>query len=69
MPDKAITLTAGKNATAGQGGVTLKKPRVVAERCIGCGICEYRCPVSGRSAIVIERRGAGLARPGAGALG
>ncbi len=30
---------------------TLKIPRVVRERCIGCGICETRCPVQGQSAI------------------
>ena len=30
---------------------TLKIPRVVRERCIGCGICETRCPVQGVSAI------------------
>jgi ferredoxin len=31
----------------------LARPRVVASRCIGCGICEYKCPVDGRSAIVV----------------
>ncbi|PNU19373.1 4Fe-4S ferredoxin [Geothermobacter hydrogeniphilus] len=29
----------------------LKIPRVVGKLCIGCGICETRCPVEGRSAI------------------
>jgi ferredoxin len=32
---------------------SLKIPRVVRERCIGCGICETRCPVQGQSAIWI----------------
>ena len=25
--------------------------RVLRERCIGCGICEYKCPVNGEAAI------------------
>ena len=29
-------------------------PRVVADLCIGCGICEYQCPVEGESAIRIR---------------
>ncbi len=31
--------------------VTVKLPQVYRERCIGCGICEYKCPVVGESAI------------------
>jgi ferredoxin len=30
----------------------------VAERCIGCGICEYICPVEGESAIRVYAPGA-----------
>ncbi len=30
---------------------TVKRPRVLRERCIGCGICEYQCPLSGPAAI------------------
>jgi NAD-dependent dihydropyrimidine dehydrogenase PreA subunit len=33
---------------------TLQRPSVVPERCIGCGICEYKCPVEGAAAIRIE---------------
>lgn len=30
---------------------TVKLPRVVEKRCIGCGICETKCPLEGASAI------------------
>ena len=29
----------------------IKMPRIVRNLCIGCGICETRCPVDGASAI------------------
>jgi polyferredoxin len=35
----------------------LLQPRVLKDLCIGCGICETRCPVAGRSAINIISEG------------
>lgn len=35
----------------------VKLPYVDPELCIGCGICEYKCPVSGESAIRVTREG------------
>ena len=48
VPDKAIQLQDG-----GDGG--MQKPIVNADRCIGCGICEYQCPVEGEAAIRVYR--------------
>ncbi|PLX80687.1 MAG: hypothetical protein C0616_07280 [Desulfuromonas sp.] len=36
---------------------TLKIPRVVKDRCIGCGICETKCPLEGASAIRVTNEG------------
>lgn len=51
LPKKAILLET-KTVWAPDGaGVELQLPHVVRDLCIGCGICEYKCPVSGQSAI------------------
>jgi ferredoxin len=31
--------------------VTLQRPHMVLDLCIGCGICEYQCPMGGDAAI------------------
>ncbi len=37
--------------------VRLQAPQVDPERCIGCGICEHECPVSGKRAIRVSAEG------------
>ncbi len=37
--------------------VRLQAPQVDPERCIGCGICEHECPVSGLRAIRVSAEG------------
>ncbi|MEM5786871.1 MAG: 4Fe-4S dicluster domain-containing protein, partial [Syntrophobacteraceae bacterium] len=37
--------------------VRLQLPQVDPERCIGCGICEHECPVSGTRAIRVSAEG------------
>ncbi len=51
VPEKAIQLQVVEVTNGDGQRVTVKRPVVVRDRCIGCGICEYRCPVNGAAAI------------------
>ncbi len=42
--------------------VTVSQPRVDLELCIGCGICEAKCPVLGRPAITVSNVGESRSR-------
>jgi MauM/NapG family ferredoxin protein len=35
----------------------IKMPRVIKQRCVGCGICETRCPLEGAGAIRVINEG------------
>ncbi|GAB4531248.1 MAG: 4Fe-4S binding protein [Anaerolineae bacterium] len=51
VPDKAIRLERVEVQTIDGRLVSVQRPHVIRERCIGCGICEYKCPLSGEAAI------------------
>jgi polyferredoxin len=44
--------------------VRLQRPFLDAPRCIGCGMCEHECPVSGRRAIRVYSENESRSRPG-----
>jgi ferredoxin len=51
LPEKAIRLET-RDVWAPDGtAITMLLPHVLRDSCIGCGLCEYRCPVSGDAAI------------------
>ncbi|MBN1139675.1 MAG: 4Fe-4S binding protein [Anaerolineae bacterium] len=51
LPEKAIQLEEVEVWTADGQPLTLQRPHVLQERCIGCGICENHCPLGGQAAI------------------
>ncbi len=50
-PQKAIRLEEATVNDANGQAVTLQRPFVLREMCIGCGICETKCPMQGEAAI------------------
>ncbi len=54
LPRKAIVLRPKR--ASGQGGRgAVRRPHVILGLCIGCGICENKCPVEGEAAIRVMR--------------
>ena len=54
VPEKAVVLGAERKVTRADGStIVVVRPEVVTSRCIGCGVCEFKCPLEGRSAIVV----------------
>jgi MauM/NapG family ferredoxin protein len=51
VSDKAIALEEVETTNDHGVDIVLQRPRVIKELCIGCGICEYQCPMGGESAI------------------
>jgi ferredoxin len=56
-PKKAIWFHEKEIEDRGGGRLSVKQPVVDPELCIGCGICEYKCPVKDLPAIRITSAG------------
>jgi formate hydrogenlyase subunit 6/NADH:ubiquinone oxidoreductase subunit I len=51
LPKKAIVLEEVEVQDERGNKTLLKRPVVLLKHCIGCGICENRCPLGGEAAI------------------
>lgn len=56
-PSKAIQFRLGEVILPDQIKTGVKLPYVDRSLCIGCGICETRCPIQGESAIRVTKEG------------
>jgi polyferredoxin len=54
LPSKAITLVESRAQDPDGTTRAIQLPQVNRALCIGCGICEYKCPVNGQSAIRVH---------------
>ncbi|MCX5813241.1 MAG: 4Fe-4S binding protein [Proteobacteria bacterium] len=53
IPEKAIRFELSGEKDYNGKQIVLKKPYVIDELCTGCGICENKCPLEGKSAIEV----------------
>lgn len=57
VPQKAIWLEKAEVMSRNGSTMILNQPHVDPELCIGCGICEAKCPLLGRAAIYVSSIG------------
>lgn len=53
--DKAIKFNEVEVVNHKGQHLLMKQPYVINELCIGCGVCEYKCPLEGNAAVSISR--------------
>jgi MauM/NapG family ferredoxin protein len=56
-PDKAIQFREARVLNSNSEMVLVMQPYTIDERCIGCGICEAKCPLPGASAVRLTSAG------------
>jgi Pyruvate/2-oxoacid:ferredoxin oxidoreductase delta subunit len=54
-PQKAIRLEEAAMTDSKGQTIIVQRPYVLQDLCIGCGICEYQCPIEGEAAIKVYR--------------
>ena len=59
LPEKAIELELVEARLPTGETRILQRPLVIHDLCIGCGMCEYKCPVAGEAAIRVYSHGSG----------
>jgi polyferredoxin len=59
-PDKAIKFREVEMIEQNGRPVRMKQPYVIDRLCIGCGICENKCPLEGKAAVVVTRGSTGV---------
>jgi ferredoxin len=60
LPEKAIVLDEVEVVNASGTPILLQQPSVLPDLCIGCGICEFKCPVQGEAAIRVFVEGTNI---------
>jgi polyferredoxin len=56
IPDKAIRVEEVSVIDESGEEIVLQRPYVLRDLCIGCGICEYNCPMEAQAAVQVQRR-------------
>lgn len=56
-PDKAIKFREVEVTNSGGEQVRVRQPYVIDRLCIGCGICEHKCPLEGEAAVLVTSAG------------